>query len=173
MGFNSKSDYALNKKSEGIVYKFSAAVGGNSCIPEIVTLSAADFEEEKNARFAAIKAMSDDDYHETELYDKREDRQTVCLHSIEGTDWCAAESPEDKYFRHLDEQERTGIRTLDNAFGIMEKCLTEIQRRRFYQHFYLGWTTRKIAANEGVSQMTVFESLKSAEKKIKKFLKKE
>ena len=133
MGFNSKSDYALNKKSKDIVYRFAATVGGKSDVPEVITVSADDFVKVKIKGFSSLKTISDDDYHDTELSDKREDRQTVCLHPIEGTDLCSTESLEDEYFRHLDEQEQLSDRTLENALDIIENCLTGIQQRRFYQ----------------------------------------
>ena len=52
------------------------------------------------------------------------------------------------------------------------KTLTEIQKRRLILHKAEGYTTRKIAVIEGVSQASVHESITGAEKKIENFVKK-
>ena len=52
------------------------------------------------------------------------------------------------------------------------KVLTEIQMRRLVMHKVEGYTTRKIAEIEGVTQQSVHESITGAEKKIAKFLRK-
>ena len=64
--------------------------------------------------------------------------------------------------------ERTAEKVMTAVFTADE---TEIQKRRFIQHFFQGLSTRQIANLEGVHQRAVWDSLMWAEKKLKKFYK--
>ena len=161
MRFNKKSIYALNKTSEYII------------CPSVIDEDRQDtahITPEDIPDFDYWKALSDENYHETEMRYKRTSRLDVTIHPLEESDHCASESLEDEYFDRLDQQESPATRTKENALTIMELCLTKIQYTRFYQHHYLGCSTREIAKKEGKNQKTIVESLQSAEKKIKKFL---
>ena len=50
------------------------------------------------------------------------------------------------------------------------KQLKEIPRRRLYLYFFEGLTYREIAKKEGISDMSLRESINGAIKKLKKFL---
>lgn len=167
MGFNNKSDYALNKTSKCIVYRFATTENDGSGKQEVRCLTADDMEN-----FEFWKRLSDSDYHNIEKNEKRTSHRDVSIHAFEESDKCATNSLEDEYCRQIDEQEDQDIRTLENGLSIMERCLTPTQYRRFYQYYYIGMTTRQIADAEQKTQMTIFESLKAAEKKIKKILEK-
>jgi RNA polymerase sigma-70 factor (ECF subfamily) len=49
-------------------------------------------------------------------------------------------------------------------------CLNENQKRRIILYYFQGLTYRQIAKIDGVSDMSVRESIAGAIKKIKKFL---
>ena len=50
--------------------------------------------------------------------------------------------------------------------------LTEIQRRRFMQHFFQGLSYRQIAEHENVHFTSVQESIAAANAKLKKYFEK-
>ena len=60
---------------------------------------------------------------------------------------------------------------MEDAEAVLSK-LTDIQRRRYLLYEVYGLSTPQIALSEGVSQYTVWESIDSAKKRIKKFLRK-
>ena len=55
---------------------------------------------------------------------------------------------------------------------ILNLCLTDVQKERYIRHKMNQEPTTQIAASQGVSQASVYESIVSSENKIKKFLKK-
>ena len=143
--FDSKSDYALNKRSRNIIYRLA----DGSCL-EIRPEDCPDFER--------WKALSDEDYHIQELCDRRTARDDLPLdESICG---CSDDPFEDR-----------PMWTIENAMDILEQCLTETQRRRYLLYARDGKSTRQIAQAEGVSQRTIMDSLQESERKIKKFRK--
>lgn len=50
--------------------------------------------------------------------------------------------------------------------------LSDTMRERYISHYYVGLTTKEIAERDGVSEYSIKDSLKLAQKKINKFLKK-
>ena len=146
--FDSKSDYALNKRSRNIIYRLA----DGSCL-EIRPEDCPDFER--------WKALSDEDYHAQELCDRRTARDNLPLdESICG---CSDDPFEDK---------PPNLCTVENALDILEQCLTETQRRRYLLHNRDGLTMRQIASQEQVDPMVVQRSIQAAKKKIKTFLRK-
>jgi RNA polymerase sigma factor (sigma-70 family) len=157
------SDYALNKHSEGIVYRFA---------DEIIEVTLADFLAENpgktEADFRKLKAFSDGDYREQDRSGYRQTWKNAPLDGIDETEQCAAPSPEEIL---IDEPEKAELRQrqVEIAKSALDK-LTEVQRRRYLLHVVKGLSTWQIAELEGANQKTVYESLQSAEKKIKKVL---
>ena len=96
--------------------------------------------------FEYWKKWSDEDYHNEE-----------------------EDSPEDLFFMSLSSLERTELCSI-----LMEKfnsCLTATQRRRVWLHFVDGKTLREIAALEGATFLSIYESVKVAKNKILKNIK--
>jgi hypothetical protein len=143
--YQKDSDYALNKRSENIV--FSSADGPTI---EITPADCPDFDR--------WKAFSDEDYHAQELHDQRTTRKDVPLD--EDAIGSADEPFEDSFSPH----------TTNEAMAILEQCLTETQRRRYLLHVCDGLTIRRIASQELVDAMAIQHSIAAAEKKIKFFL---
>lgn len=79
------------------------------------------------------------------------------------------DSPEDLFFMSLSSLERTELCSI-----LMEKfnsCLTATQRRRVWLHLVDGKTLREIAALEGTTFLSIYESVKVAKNKILKNIK--
>lgn len=153
------SDYAINKYSDSIVYRFADG---------IVEVTLEDYlrdNPDKDATdFAQIKAISDELYHQQVIDDNRINRLNVPIHAIEDSELLSSESVENQII-----QKEAEKKVLDAAEYLLQgNYLTEIQRRRFVQYFCLGLSTRQIAKMEGVSQYAVWDSLHWISKKLKK-----
>ena len=154
------SDFALNKYSEGIVYRFADG---------IVEVTLADYlrdnPNQTEADFAKLKALSDEMFHEQDLGDTRYGKRTRSLEFIENTEQYAAASPDTELIHRQDAGQ-----ALKAAHQLLESGkLTEVQKRRFILHYIKGYSTRQIARLENVTQQSVFDSLLWAAKKLKKF----
>ncbi|MGC6173089.1 RNA polymerase subunit sigma-24 [Lacrimispora sp. 38-1] len=157
-----ESDYALNKFSEGIVYKFA---------DRIVEVTLEDYLAENPGRtaedFLELKALSDEIYHEQVMQENRTSRLDVSLNGLEETE-ALATPPLDTELIHKNESKRA----MTAAKKLLDSGeLTEIQRRRFILHFFKGYSYRKIAAIEGVFFTSVAESITAASHKFKKYFK--
>lgn len=74
------SDYALNKYSEGIVYKFA-----DSILEITVEDYLRDNPDKTRADFAELKALSDEIYHEQVIQEHRTGRLNVSISGLEET----------------------------------------------------------------------------------------
>ncbi len=155
------SDYALNQKSKGIVYRFADGV---------VEISLQDYLQENpgktEADFWALKAVSDEIYHQQFNRERAQSRREVPLHTRPDLSVPSAEQ-EVETAAALRELEALHERL--EAF-ISSGLLTEIQHRRFVLYCFKDLSTRRIARSEGVRQYAVWKSLALCEKKFKKFL---
>jgi hypothetical protein len=160
------SDYALNKYSEGIVYRFA---------DEIVEVTLADFLAENpgktEADFLALKELSDSIYLNQVKAENAQTKKNWVYNEMSAVVKRYAPSPEETLIGEMDELEEAEwheqrIETSNRAI----KTLTDIQRRRYLMYHVDGLSTWQIAKLEGANQKSVFESLQAAEKKIKKFL---
>ena len=180
MSFDKKSDYAVNKKSEDIVYRFADGasvsikrgtdgiiVTQRSSEGDIVVVSVSEKEMPADS-FEHWKPLLDEDYRERERAEIHSTRRDVSLYLLEETECVSCESTEDVVVRN--EEPPENYRTIENARSILATCLTETQRRRYFLYHRDGLTYRKIAELEGVDPMAIQRSLKYAEKKIKKVL---
>lgn len=154
------SDYALNRYSQGIVYKFADS---------IVEVTQEDYLHDNpnktEADFAELKALSDEIYYKQDRQEYRTSRLDVSMSGIEET-VIARVSAIDVELIRKDEEEKA----LDAAMKLLHsRKLTSIQQRRFLLYFFKGLSTRQIAKLEGVHQRAVWDSLMWAEKKLKKF----
>lgn len=154
------TDYALNKYSKGIVYKFADG---------IVEITLEDYlrdnPDKTEVDFAAIKTLSDQIYHEQAIREHRIGRREVSLGKIKETELASVPAIDAELFHKAEEESalKAAIRFLHS------KRLTEIQRRRFFQYYFQGLSTRQIARLEDVHQRAVWDSLMWAEKKLKNF----
>ena len=123
------------------------------------------------SEFDRMKAISDEDYRKRNKGDVLEHRHTVSLTDLEETKICSQEvSAEDEYLNSLDEDDEEDFRTIENAMAIIDKCLTDTQKRRFIMHYYDGLSCRDIATIDGVDWTSIRECISSSNNKIKKFL---
>lgn len=153
-----ESDYALNKYSPNIVYKFS---------DKTVEVTEEDYLKQNPNKtvedFAKLKALSDENYHESDLVDTKYRRKKLSIHSLEEGAGLGVDSFVDKLYE--DEEKHKALlaakELLDNG------KLTKVQKRRFILHYFQNLSTRKIAAMEGVSHIAVFKSITLANEKLK------
>ena len=156
------SDYALNKHSGAIVYRFADS---------IVEVTLADYLAENPSKseddFRKLKLLSDTDYLERDRSDYRQTWKNTNLDALAETIGLSEPSPEISVINAPDESAQRENRMLhaNKALG----KLTDIQRRRYLLRIIKGLTTREIAELERVSHVAVVYSLEAAEKKIKKY----
>ena len=153
------SDYALNRYSQGIVYKFA-----DSVVEVTLEDYLRDNPDKTEADFAELKTLSDEIYYQQDRQEYRVSHRNVSISGME--DAIVASAPSvDMELIQKDEEKKV----LEAAMRLLESGkLTAIQKRRFYLHFFHGLSTRQIAKLEGVNQKTVWESLMWAEKTLKK-----
>lgn len=155
-----ESDYALNKYSAGIVYKFADGA---------VEITLADYLRDNPGKtaenFAELKALSDELYHEQDLGEMAYGKRKRKLDWLAESEEYAAPSPDAIIIQNSEEGQalRAAKRLLESG------RLTEVQRRRFILHYLKGFSIRKIADLEQVDFRAVWESLHWAAKKLKKF----
>lgn len=160
------SDYALNKYSAGIVYRFADS---------IVEVTLADYlagnPGKSEADFRALKELSDSIYLEQARDENAQTKKNAPYDELDEAAPRHAPSPEDLLIGEIDareealrreQREETAARALDT--------LTEVQRRRYLLYHTDGLTVREISKIEGAHFTAVHESLRAAEKKIRKFL---
>jgi len=161
------SDYALNKFSVGIVYRF---IDGT-----IVTVNTADYIADNpgmaEGDFQKIKKDSDRIYLKQAKGENAQTKKNSHFDELDGIMPVSAMSPEEMLIGEIEareEAERLERRkeTANRALA----TLTDAQRRRYILHYAEGFTLRKIAGIEGVAFQVIDKSIKAAEKKINSFL---
>ena len=155
-----KSDYALNKFSEGIVYKFSN---------EIREITKEQYLRENPNKteedFLKLKEISDDIFLDEIRYETAQGRKLVPTEDLENDSSFAVTPVDEQYIqKENNEQDK---QKLDKLFRIAK--LTEKQKNRLYLHCADGKKFREIAAMEGVHWTSVEECVNSALKKLKKY----
>ena len=158
-----KSDYGINKYSEGIVYRYA---DGHSITITFEMIAAVNptFTQDD---FDKIKAFSDDFYRREA---KAECNQSYYVKSSLdeniNSDWLSTISLEAELFEKWDKH-----LYMAKAYEAINSILTPIQRKRLLLHIK-GLTTRQIADAEGNTQTAVWKSITAATAKIKKYLSK-
>lgn len=159
-----KSDYAINKSSPNIVYRFHN---------EIIEITMEDYLRENPDKtekdFAEIKALSDEIYYEQDRAESTKTRKDVSIHGLEETEHCATRPLEEEWEEKLMELQNClyARKAFEKLF--VSGVLTEIQKRRFCLHVFQGLSTRQIGRMEGTSHQAVAKSLNLALGKLKKF----
>ena len=157
------SDYALNKHSSGIVYRFADGIVEVTLADYLAANPGRDVED-----FRKLKEFSDADYREQDRSEYRQTWKNTPLDAIAETALLSTPSPEAEVIDAPEEARR-----VENRAALGKKALaalTEIQRRRYLMRHVDGLSTWKIAEAECVNQSKIFKSLSAAEKKIKKVL---
>ena len=121
-----KSDYAINKNSPNIVYRFHN---------EIIEITLEDYLKENPDKtehdFAELKALSDQIYYEQDRAESAQTRKDVSIHGLEETEHCATRALDEEWEeRVVDIQNRKyAWKALEQLFTV--GALTEVQKRRF------------------------------------------
>lgn len=156
-----KSDYGINKYSEGIVYRYADGSRLTITFEMIVAVNPAFKKDD----FNKIKAFSDDCYHREA---KAEYNQSYyvksSLNESVSSDWLSTTPLEAELFEKWDKQ-----LYMAKAYEAINSILTPIQRKRLLLHIK-GLTTRQIADIEGNTQAAIWKSIDAAVEKIKKYL---
>ena len=159
-----KSDYAINKNSPNIVYRFHN---------EIIEITLEDYLKENPDKtehdFAELKALSDQIYYEQDRAESAQTRKDVSIHGLEETEHCATRALDEEWEERIaDIQNRKyAWKALKQLFTV--GALTEIQKRRFQLHVFQGMSTRQIGRMEGTSHQAVAKSINLAIAKLKKY----
>lgn len=158
-----ESDYALNKLSPNIVYRFADGT---------VEVTMEDYLKSNPGKteqdFAELKALSDEIYHEQVIVTNRTGRLDVTINDWEDSKQLSTAPIDVELINKGDKK---------NAMAAAEQLLdsgdlTEVQRRRFILHFFEGLSTRQIGLMEGVSNIAVHKSIQLAKEKLKSFFEK-
>jgi RNA polymerase sigma factor (sigma-70 family) len=160
------SDYALNKYSEGIVYRFA-----NEIVEITLTAYLADNPGKTEDDFRALKKLSDGIYLDQVTDENAQTKKNVPFDEMDETLLYQEPSPEDLLVGEIDTQEEA--ERYQERLAVISRVLnklTEVQRRRYLLHHVDGLSTWEIAKAEGVNQSKIMNSLTLAEKKIKKVL---
>ena len=146
-----KNDYAANKYSPNIVYRFN---------DEIIEISLEDYLEK-------LKALSDEIYYEQDRAENTQTRKNISIQGMEEMNCCATRSLEDEWEEF--EVERQNYRYAKLALGQLftTNILTETQKRRFRLNIFYGLSSREIGRIEGASHQAVAKSLKIAVEKLR------
>ena len=87
-----KSDYAINKNSPNIVYRFHN---------EIIEITLEDYLKENPDKtehdFAELKALSDQIYYEQDRAESAQTRKDVSIHGLEETEHCATRALDEEW----------------------------------------------------------------------------
>ena len=123
------------------------------------------------ADFLALKELSDADYHEEAKATYRQTWKNLPDANEDDSLQNAELSAEGSYFGEIEtrKEDARHQKQVDVAYHILSK-LTDVQRKRYIQHYVHGLSVREIAKREGTNHKSVLESLNGADKKTKKVL---
>jgi hypothetical protein len=155
------TDYAANKYSGGIVYRFA----DGSKLTVTLESYLAENPGKTEADFIELKLLSDAIYQEQDRAEYNQTRKNVSIHTLEDGDHFGGTPLEEAFIDSLDREAAA------KAFATMlaDGALTKTQVRRFRMSVFGGLTQREIAAREGVTYHAVALSLKDAVAVLKKY----
>lgn len=156
------SDYALNKKSESILYR--------SADGSVVEITKEDYLQQNPdltvEQFIELKHLSDGLFNE----EKNRERTQQRTKTKEKKKRLSAPPPLSCEEQLIHDEEKEHIREVANQL-LDSKTLTETQERRFKKHYVEGLSYRSIAQQEGVHFTSIQECIYACRKKLKKFFK--
>jgi hypothetical protein len=174
-----QSDYALNKMNpKSIVFRF-----GDGSTQFFTREKLKDMSDKQ---FNKLKSDSDEIWHKIDLSDNYEGKHTAHCEKDEDVEVLTkhhAPSPEDIFIEGIERaEEETRRKKQIQLANAALATLTETQRRRYLLHIIDGFAVKDIVKIERrnypdlyatLTHQSVTDSLKGAEKKIKKFLDKQ
>ena len=162
-GYN---DYAINKKSGGIVYDFADGAKEITLADFLAGTPGATPDD-----FASLKAWSDQNYLKLDRGGYNKTRKDVNLDWADQAGKCKTASPEDDLIAAVNAREESERRERQAVLAMQAlERLTDKQRRRYLLYVTGGLTVREIATSEGIAFQVVGRSVLSAKKKMEKFL---
>jgi DNA-directed RNA polymerase specialized sigma24 family protein len=152
------SDYALNKYSDGIVYRFAEG----STVTVTLANYLADNPDRTEEDFKALKKISDAIYFRQDRAENAQTKKNTPLSGLKAN-MVIGQTLEDTYFDSVERGKAVA------AFErlMTSSSLTETQKRRFRLYIIEGLSHRKIAQAEGVAVRAITQSLDAAKKKLK------
>jgi DNA-directed RNA polymerase specialized sigma24 family protein len=160
------NDYALNKNSAGIVYRFADGTKFTYTLADYLAENRGKTEDD----FRVLKELSDSDYFQTDRAGNAQTKKNAPLDELSGSMKCAP-SPEDLHIGGIEAREESERHNRQTELSRRALALlTDTQRRRYLLYHVDGKTLRCIAGMEGVGFTKIQKSIESAEKKIRKFL---
>ena len=162
------TDYALNKFSKGIVYKFT---------DNIIEITLSDYlseNPEKTAEdFYKFKAISDEIYLKQAQDEDTKTRRNIPLKQVEDALICERPTPEQEVLTALNEcEEDIRKNKLLEIAKLSLQSLTIIQRRRYLMYHVYNLNMRQIVDIEGVGISKIHKSINTAKNKINEFISK-
>ncbi|MCI8388369.1 MAG: RNA polymerase subunit sigma-24 [Clostridiales bacterium] len=157
-----KSDYAVNKYSAGIVYRFA-----DETIEITLEVYLRENPDKTEADFRELKSLSDAIYREQDRSDTNYTRSSkrISIELCDIYDNSDIDPIATAYIEKLDRE--NAIRAIKQLLDSGE--LTEIQEMRFRAHFFNGKSIRDIAKQEDVHHTTVLDSISQSIKKFTKY----
>jgi hypothetical protein len=148
------SDYALNKYSEGIVYRFADGSRFTVTLADYL----AENPDKTETDFAALKEASDAIYLDQVRAENAQTKKNVSMHGLEDGDRFGGIPLEDEFIDALEREE-----ALKAFYALLSSgALTETQERRFRLHVLEGLTFRETAKREGVAVRAIQKSVEAA-----------
>ena len=156
-----KSDYALNKFSENIVYRF--ADGIREITPETYLQENPD---KKIEDFWTLKLESDRIFLEQDRLICRQDRKTVSLTDL--TELHSIALPEEQNTPEEQILEKELLLLARKTLQAVKEgdLLSATQARRFYLYVFQDMTYRQIGKLEGISHQAAAKSIQQAITKL-------
>lgn len=154
-----KSDYAINKYAQGIVYQFA-----NKIIEITLEDYLAENPDKSEKDFNALKSLSDEIYLFQVRADNLQSMKNVSMNSLGEIHNPSTILLDDQYIEMQEKQHASQV----ISQVLKENLLTEIQRRRFEMYICQGFSTRQIAIREGTTQRAIVKSIHASLKKIKR-----
>jgi len=171
--FNTKTAWMLNKHKDAIDSIIYLNADGTTTEITLEDFLKAD-KRHTEEQFRKLKEESDRMFHEEDIAESEQAKWELPLY--EWSEKFLSKTLEEEYLGDSeDEAHHQFLARKELMRSLLPDALntlTETQKRRFILHKGEGYTTRKIAVIERVSQASVQESISGAEKKIKKYLKK-
>lgn len=163
------NDYALNKFSNGIVYRFA-----DQTIEITLESYLAENPGKTEQDFRELKALSDAIYLEQDrLEDAQSGKSRISIFEAEDAGLYATRPLDEEWTeRYIEIQNRRYAQQALHQL-LQTGILTETQRRRFLLHVFKGMSTRQIARLDGTSHQAVSKSLNFAIAKLKGFFRKQ
>lgn len=155
------SDYAVNKFSKGIVYRFA-----DKTVEITLEVFLAENPDKTERDFRRLKRLSNLCYlHQDREYNAQA-KKNFSLDELENT---IPSDPIPMDIRYEEQQDQEKKTQLVKQF-FLEAKLSEIQRRRFLLHYRDGLDIRQIAKLEDTEQYAVWKSIEAVKKKLCDFV---